>query len=104
MPTTTTSPEEEITEILVNLWAYKTSILTNEETLAIYPELKDAKAKLLALLADREREARIDEVCTAFTQVVGDETVSLRSKFVKRFSTYLKERYATLSTNDRKQS
>jgi len=44
-------------------------------------------------------EARIDELIKAFTQVVGDETVSLRSKFVKRFTKYLKARYKQLKEN-----
>lgn len=41
--------------------------------------------------------ARKDELTKAFTQVVGDGNVSLRSKFVKRFNAYLKERYAYLT-------
>lgn len=52
---------------------------------------------------EAEQEARIDELCKAFTQVVGDKSVSLRSKFVKRFDTYLKERHNQLKYSSKKE-
>jgi Fe2+ transport system protein B len=60
-----------------------------------YVHKSEAKVHEQAAVA----EARIDELTTAYTQVVGDREVSLRSKFVKRFTAYLKARHATLRTS-----
>jgi hypothetical protein len=56
----------------------------------------EAKAALLAIIAEKERMARDDELITAYTQVVGEPSVPIRSKFVKQFTKYLKERHQQL--------
>ena len=88
--------QEEIREILIT--PSPAMIKTRDMVIqgVSSTDLSYKTTKLANLIAIKELEASDKELFKAFTEVVGDKSVSLRSKFVKRFDTYLKLRHTDL--------